>query len=1515
MLIFHQELDQKSGSIIISQTFDEKDKFDKIALFKVVKIIGEYSKDFSGDIKNCFPNFPWSELKSIRDIMEHPDGIVIDIINGSSQDQVIKSIYEAIQNYFLPELESIRKEINNNKSFKNISKALANNNADYSSFAALKSLIETTKEHNKANQKPKKKFTADKKMIEDFLCQNLYNDEEKNFLDELKKLDPKIDLIKNFLVKVGYTIIPNDQFSKKIQNNQGLPKDQKEDLAKFIKESIFKDVESLKDGKNLKILSSKIRKFPEIEGILGGKEIKSVNELTDLLKKEGIEQDEAKKISENVKSGLNIKKQPSKIDLMVEQLDDFLLLIEEKVSKGDSYVNLIRNHGRAYLTIQGLIENLMDAPNKSKDSNNKEFNYSYDTISPRRIQLLRIFRHGIAHSSEKVNDDLFEKFFRDLASLTKIDFLRRRSDIEIGDLEKDLSAPKRIDVINDESGAIILANAKKFGFDSKHLRAIGKEVGCEIGPGCDIDLVVEYDQQLKTKDVETANFRLIEFELELGKLLNCYVRVRDWESLEKEVGVEFSERHLKSIKESSETVSQLLIEEQFREDLQSGAATRFLFLDTNKKPKWVSKGESDFTEENIEKALTMTFAQTQESYDKARKVETERREKQLKDYPELQKTIESKSLILTNLIKHEKERIGDERFGKLLNVFHIDKEIDELTDKYFLSHQEEILKLYDASKDKNDFAMAKYNFRREIRAKNFVFVKDEKFKKEITSKIEKREGLIQESCNSYTENKAHPNYNIPSQLYAIKSDDGNVYITKENEADIQIFADARNQMDFVKEIDKRSNVLIKKVPSIDRVITVNRDDIKRICYFSMEERRIIQFWKDYKFISLLFDEISNPKTIQATSNDNYDEIGNDLTGKFCDPSDFLQFIVTRDDSPVKLHRMPLYKEVTDSHKLETSEISLIPSNEIEYVCLDKASQSAINYARNSRETKLANPDLLIHFENMGEKFDTLRDRHYDRAQTLNVIGKSIMSPDVGNLSDILGGLNLDKKYYPDDFDKDNENLVKYLEFKNLFYIYGVLYRREEFLSNLESKLEFAKDFKETSEVQKEIIKYELGQVENQNFIVYESRKSILEDIFKCDAIQEKFQTFQQSIEVDNKLESKDPESQNTNHAKLKFLDLLEKEMKQILKINRATNTKRSKSSLNSDAKQKTKNNVARSSRANQYNMDAFNYVSNHSNLTHQNVYHLIRESFIASGIGGGEYDRMNREGTINISVINDQNESLDCELRDAILKFIGRGGNKASIALCRGVIGQSGQIEGNTHWTALHLRKVANEDGSISIQPLHADSMGSDVPDAVNRVLNNIQNMSLDDLNADLQNSLLYQRAIHNLTNISFKPCKNINVARQEDGYSCGYHSVFNMAAMHNRVNIDNILQDSKQNDVVNELRILQNSTTVNVNDFIANGRRNLQEVFNGQVNNRRNQNKGFDSKNNNSSYLNEDLRKDLGFAMALTESILISEETHTEKLEKLINIENYIRNGGENSIINVLSNLNIRKLYNSMDS
>jgi hypothetical protein len=56
-------------------------------------------------------------------------------------------------------------------------------------------------------------------------------------------------------------------------------------------------------------------------------------------------------------------------------------------------------------------------------------------------------------------------------------------------------------------------------------------------------------------------------------------------------------------------------------------------------------------------------------------------------------------------------------------------------------------------------------------------------------------------------------------------------------------------------------------------------------------------------------------------------------------------------------------------------------------------------------------------------------------------------------------------------------------------------------------------------------------------------------------------------------------------------------------------------------------------------------------------------------------------------------------------------------------------------------------------------------------------------------------------------------------------------------------------------------------------------------------------------------MRSDFDFTLVVVESIAISEEDHITKLEKLIKIEAFIKDGGQNSII-LLSGMQIEKLY-----
>lgn len=280
-------------------------------------------------------------------------------------------------------------------------------------------------------------------------------------------------------------------------------------------------------------------------------------------------------------------------------------------------------------------------------------------------------------------------------------------------------------------------------------------------------------------------------------------------------------------------------------------------------------------------------------------------------------------------------------------------------------------------------------------------------------------------------------------------------------------------------------------------------------------------------------------------------------------------------------------------------------------------------------------------------------------------------------------------------------------------------------------------------------------------------------------------------------------------------------------------------------------------------LDIFNYVGESSNLTHQNVLHLIGEAFELSGVDASQ---------TAVAVIS-EDDSLDHCLRDEILKFIGKdtAQDRISIALCRGHLNEaSGQIEGNTHWTALHLRRIENEDGTISIKPYYMDSMGGDTPKAVTRVLDSIK------------------EATFNKCKILKKPTKQV------DGYSCGYHAVFNMIRMHNL----NRVANATGYRVTYEDHITQDEEEVAIEQFISSSKVNLQNHFNSAIGGRLREHDKFGA--------------DMDLNRALSESILVSDDSDLDRLKKLIQLEKEIKKSEKDPAI-VLSSLNLEKFYKKL--
>jgi hypothetical protein len=230
-------------------------------------------------------------------------------------------------------------------------------------------------------------------------------------------------------------------------------------------------------------------------------------------------------------------------------------------------------------------------------------------------------------------------------------------------------------------------------------------------------------------------------------------------------------------------------------------------------------------------------------------------------------------------------------------------------------------------------------------------------------------------------------------------------------------------------------------------------------------------------------------------------------------------------------------------------------------------------------------------------------------------------------------------------------------------------------------------------------------------------------------------------------------------------------------------------------------------------LDAYNYVGQTSHLSHQNVNSLLRHAFTNNGLSGERYNELVRLGSVETVVIGAVN--LDRILRDAILKFIGQKPQEpqASFALCRGYIERE-EIRGDTHWTALHLKRVPGANGTFSIEFSHMDSMGGGVPDAVQRVIGSIRSTTLNQLTVNVSRDSFYKRGLEILHEgkVILKECKFRPCITQINGHSCGDHAVYNLVAMANGQTAAD--PDSQESKIVNGRSYLQTIFNKEIDDF-----------------------------------------------------------------------------------------------------
>ncbi len=196
----------------------------------------------------------------------------------------------------------------------------------------------------------------------------------------------------------------------------------------------------------------------------------------------------------------------------------------------------------------------------------------------------------------------------------------------------------------------------------------------------------------------------------------------------------------------------------------------------------------------------------------------------------------------------------------------------------------------------------------------------------------------------------------------------------------------------------------------------------------------------------------------------------------------------------------------------------------------------------------------------------------------------------------------------------------------------------------------------------------------------------------------------------------------------------------------------------------------------QNELDLFNIVGRRTMLSHQNLHHLMRNSFMEDGMTDEQYTELSHNNNLNIAVIPSRpsDESIDDSLLGTIMAFYNKNilvrqppeRQKCSIVLARGYLNRRGdlsEITGCSHWSCLHLR--LNAAGN-AIEAYHINSSNPEgrgqVPESIQRIITKA--------NTQIRASGIRASGMQ----ILIQQPREQSCIAQNDGFSCGYHAVFN---------------------------------------------------------------------------------------------------------------------------------------------
>lgn len=698
-----------------------------------------------------------------------------------------------------------------------------------------------------------------------------------------------------------------------------------------------------------------------------------------------------------------------------------------------------------YLAAQKLLEIINETSERLMERQiyNQHFAHS-ENISASRLLLFKRFRGGIAHRPMAIDRDQVVWFFYHWVVDAHVDLHQVHQKVqqtttatsknEIDDSTVGIEYHTRTKLTSTQFtkhlGAI-LAYCKIIS-THENIQLIGGLLGSDIGIQSNLNLLLKNDSK------ELSPLELLNIQWKLTQLLGLTVSVITLNTLSNQVKNNFLlQDHLNLIVANSLN----LFEFNYRISLINDYRNQSLFEINLTNGTRIRRGSPEFSIENIEKASSAIYLTTQ----KEREMIVNKRQEELSQYEEI---LKEKALILTNALIKKIGILSMPKRTALCKLFQLEKEIDQLVDKYFIAHKNEILT------NRNTYIYTIFNYRKEVKALNLETIKDDTLANNLKKLIKKRDKMFNDLADLFNggniyHQQGQCSVNFENIPYNFDESFENVAWLMRAYNEFRTLQLTIIPKDAFKPI--RHTVAVSK--NFIRSLTISNDRNR----FSIWQKKVVMASEIYFNVGLLIDEVSSSKVLQLleqniiNSEQISDQIFEDFKQRFIEPEEYIMNIENR-DKRFFAYKYPLYLEVKKHHLSLPKEDDVYAINE---AIVSKIVHTVDQFSRYIDECKKQHQSIkkMIFAEDKKppitiESLITLKG-NYNKVQSIEVVRKFLFPTAIKNLNDLLKQYDVleQNRFYPNNYQEDDALLTNMIEFKNKLSLLEHLYTRMFYLKH------------------------------------------------------------------------------------------------------------------------------------------------------------------------------------------------------------------------------------------------------------------------------------------------------------------------------------------------------------------------------------------------------------------------------------------------------------------------------------